>query len=235
MTSAVPRQSLLRRMPGFCVKLATHPVRTILSKADRLSYLLESLRMRVCGESIFRRRRDLAEASSCPIDMIRKAKELWNPQSVVDVGCGTGKAADYWRETGVPRVVGIEGSLVAIEVNKRPDLTILADLSKPLDLSSHFDLAYSVEVAEHIHPRHATTFVRNLVHLSDRILITAARPGQGGLGHLNEREPKYWEALFGAKGLVRNRSAEDAIKSVCDLYADNVMVYERPPISRQGG
>jgi SAM-dependent methyltransferase len=216
-----------RKIPRLFVQLLTHPGKTIKSKTDRLFYLGESLRMRIVGSSIFRRKRDLAEASSCPIAMIRKARDMWNPRSVVDVGCGAGKASDFWRELGTTEVIGVEGSRTAIEANSRPDLIVQADLSRPLALGRKFDLVYTVEVAEHIHPALAAVFVRNLVSLGDRILITAARPGQGGLGHLNEREPEYWEALFEAEGCRRNRAAESEIKKLGDMYHENLMVYEK--------
>jgi len=34
------------------------------------------------------------------------------------------------------------------------------------------------------------------------VAFSAAIPGQGGVGHVNEQWPDYWEALFAAKGYV---------------------------------
>jgi len=74
------------------------------------------------------------------------------------------------------------------------------DLSEPVHLPERFDLAISLEVAQHLPPRAAQTFVASICRLSDLVVFGAAIPGQSGTGHVNERWPSYWAALFDAQG-----------------------------------
>jgi SAM-dependent methyltransferase len=214
---------LISKVGRYGSKLLRHPVTTIRGIPDSI----ESLRMRYRGDSIFRRPSDVASASTCPTRMIDKAIELWHPHSVLDVGCGIGRAMDYFIERGVTDAIGLEGSPLARSMAKDPDLIRETDLSKPLDLGRRFDLAYTVEVAEHIHPDYADVFVANVVRHSDRVLMTAARPGQGGMGHLNEQEPAYWYRKFADAGYRPDEPAREAIRELKDAYHENVLVFVR--------
>ena len=119
-------------------------------------------------------------------------------RSAVDVGCGVGTWLSVLQERGVLDVTGYDGDWV--------DSTLLEidrirfqprDLSKPLPVpAERFDLAISLEVAEHLHAEHATTFVESLANQSDFILFSAAIPHQGGTHHVNEQWPDYWLELF---------------------------------------
>ncbi len=70
------------------------------------------------------------------------------------------------------------------------------DLSRPLRLERRFDLAVCLEVAEHLPESLAERLVSDLVKLAPVVLFSAAIPGQGGTGHLNERFPSYWAEHF---------------------------------------
>jgi hypothetical protein len=67
---------------------------------------------------------------------------------------------------------------------------------KPFSLSERFDLAISLEVAEHLPRRSASGFVRSLCQLAPIVLFSAAVPGQGGEHHVNEQWPEYWRQAF---------------------------------------
>src|ERR1039458_2823126 len=78
---------------------------------------------------------------------------LFRPQSVVDVGCGIGTWAAEFRRQGVPEVMGIDGAYVDKSQLRIPESSFLSrDLARPLALRQTFDLAISVEVAEHLSP-----------------------------------------------------------------------------------
>ncbi len=51
-------------------------------------------------------------------------------------------------------------------------------------------------MAEHLSPERADSFVEDLTGLSDIVLFSAAIPGQGGEGHINEQFLSYWEEKF---------------------------------------
>ena len=125
-----------------------------------------------------------------------------HPRSIVDVGCGAGAWLEVWiRALGRTDVAGIDGSYVEEDQLLIPGHLFQArDVSEPFELSRRFDLAMALEVAEHLEPARSEGFVDNLVRLSDRVLFSAAPPGQGGLNHINERPYGYWKALFEGHG-----------------------------------
>jgi SAM-dependent methyltransferase len=124
------------------------------------------------------------------------------PQSVVDVGCGAGAWLEVWtRMLGKTDILGIDGDYVDEDQLFIPKHLFQArDVSAQIDLPRTFDLAMALEVAEHLPPPKSEQFVDNLVRLSDRVLFSAAPPGQGGRHHINERPYDYWKELFERRG-----------------------------------
>lgn len=123
--------------------------------------------------------------------------EIIRPASVVDVGCGLGQWLAEFRAAGVPDVFGVDGSYVDRgRLQIEPDRFQAHDLSRPLDLGRRFELAMSLEVAEHLPESAAGAFVASLVRLAPVVLFSAAVPNQGGDGHLNEQWPEYWRDKF---------------------------------------
>ena len=129
--------------------------------------------------------------------------ELIKPHSVVDIGCGLGTWLKAFAEQGAKEILGIDGDYIDIKKLYIPAASFLAhDLSAPLLLNKKFDLAISLEVAEHLPADKAELFIRNLTTAADIILFSAAIPGQGdiGIGHENEQWPEYWQNLFRRHG-----------------------------------
>jgi SAM-dependent methyltransferase len=127
--------------------------------------------------------------------------EWLRPRSVVDVGCGLGAWLSVFREHGVERTVGLDGAWVDLSRLKIPPTTFrVVDLAAPPVLDESFDLVVSLEVAEHLPPESADSFVAFLTQLGSVILFSAAVPGQGGTRHRNEQWPEYWTRLFAARG-----------------------------------
>lgn len=160
--------------------------------------------------------------------------DLLNPTSVVDVGCGLGSWLAVFRDYGVERILGIDGEWVDQTTLKIPiDCFIARDLSAPLRLDERFDLVVSLEVAEHLPRESAATLVDSLTSLGSTVLFSAALPGQGGTGHVNERWPDYWARLFGERGYapidcVRGKVWTD--ERVDFWYAQNTLVFAREEI-----
>lgn len=117
--------------------------------------------------------------------------------SVVDVGCGAGTLLRAFLDRGVPNVRGLDADWVAADQLAIPrDSFTTVDLERGIGTPGHFDLAVSLEVAEHLSPSRASSFVAELAGLSDHVLFSAAIPGQGGVGHINEQWQSYWVRLF---------------------------------------
>lgn len=154
--------------------------------------------------------------------------ELIRPRSVVDVGCGTGLWLATFAQHGVVDYLGVDRfappGLLAIP----RDRFIEADLTHPLELGRVFDLAISLEVAEHLPDGSASRFIESLTRLAPVVLFSAAIPGQGGTNHVNEQWPDYWSCLFAARGfdpidIVRPRIWHN--ESVELWYAQNTILY----------
>ncbi len=123
--------------------------------------------------------------------------DLLQPRSIVDVGCGDGTWLAVFRRFGIQDLLGIDGEYIDRSILQIPEeLFQTADLSRPLVLPRKFDLAVSLEVAEHIPQGCATGFVESLTRLAPVILFSAAIPFQGGVRHVNEQWPDKWAELF---------------------------------------
>jgi SAM-dependent methyltransferase len=152
-----------------------------------------------------------------------------NPKSVIDVGCGIGSWLSVFKECGIEDVLGVDGQWVDKNILMIPrEQFVTSDLEKPIKIDRRFDLVVSLEVAEHIHPEHASRFVKSLVDLGPVILFSAAIPLQVGKHHVNEQWPDYWVQHFNEHGYV----VVDAIRKRIwqnDLveywYAQNILIF----------
>ena len=123
--------------------------------------------------------------------------KLLNTKSVVDVGCGTGTWLKIFEANGVQDILGIDGNYVDQKLLKIDfDKFIAYDLETFFKSEKKFDLAISLEVAEHLSIDSADVFVQTLSGLSETIIFSAAITNQGGQNHINEQEPKYWIEKF---------------------------------------
>ena len=159
------------------------------------------------------------------------AESLPPIKSAVDVGCGTG----YWLQTlkanhQTETVKGIDGRWVDRQYLKIQEEDFLeADMAKALpDMKQRFDLAISLEVAEHLPPERANEFVNYLTTLSDFVLFSAATPSQSGTNHLNEQWQDYWADIFEKKGyvpfdIIRPKVWNDV--KVVGQYKQNTVLY----------
>jgi SAM-dependent methyltransferase len=151
--------------------------------------------------------------------------------SVVDFGCGQGAWMAEWRARGIADVTGVDGSYVdPANLLVPADSFIAHDLTRPIALGRRFDLVQSAEVAEHLPPAAAPTFVDNLTAHGDVVLFSAAAPGQGGEHHVNEQPYEYWHRLFAVRGFelldfVRPQLAGD--RSIEPWYRYNTLVFVR--------
>ena len=104
---------------------------------------------------------------------------------------------------GAKKVLGIDGSWVPKKLLMIDETEFLpADLEESVSVSDKFDLAISVECAEHLSHKAADGFVASLCKASDIILFSAAHPGQGGDHHVNEQPMTYWGEKFQQHGFL---------------------------------
>lgn len=143
-----------------------------------------------------------------------------NVKRIIDCGCGDGDLVNEFLNMGLD-AYGIEGTFNCEEVLKMPlQKLIVADLRLPLHSRiGEYDVALSLEVAEHIEEEFADTYVSNLCRLSDRVLISAAPPGQGGHGHVNCQPAIYWVAKFFDQRFQFNSVMTETLKNALKPWA----------------
>ncbi|MEO8047509.1 MAG: polysaccharide deacetylase family protein, partial [Nitrospirota bacterium] len=103
-------------------------------------------------------------------------------------------------------------------------------LDTPLKLDRTFDLVVSLEVAEHLPPESARTFIASLTDLGSVVLFSAAIPLQGGTNHVNEQWPSYWAQLFQERDYLAIDCLRKKIwnnEHVEPWYAQNILVFVR--------
>jgi SAM-dependent methyltransferase len=130
--------------------------------------------------------------------------QLLKPHSLLDVGCGLATWIAAGKELGVTDVLGVDGDFVDRSLLKVPEHQFMAlDLRLPFDLGRSFDVAISLEVAEHLPESSADGLIDSLCRHADKIVFSAANPGQdGGQNHINCQWSAYWEAKFRERGYL---------------------------------
>jgi SAM-dependent methyltransferase len=154
-------------------------------------------------------------------------------RSLADVGCGTGTFAAEFARRGV-RVTACEYSPRARRWAERQGIVCV-----PFDVSKStqpppgcpVDVAMSLEVAEHIPVALADAFVQVMCGASRQVFFTAAHPGQGGQGHVNEQPQAYWISKFVARGFAHDQAASALASQrltalgAADYLAANIMIF----------
>lgn len=149
--------------------------------------------------------------------------------SAVDFGCGVGTWLAVLKEKGVDDIRGLEGPWVEQALLKisKEELSQV-NFEEGVKLDKKYDLAITLEVAEHLKPKTAGSFVESLTEASDFVMFSAAIPFQGGTNHVNEQWPDYWVEHFTDKGYVlldfiRMKIWDD--QSIPVWYRQNILMF----------
>jgi len=155
-------------------------------------------------------------------------KDNLNPQKVLDLGCGPGTYVECFRDQGV-NAIGYDTDVRVKDKNYLVCKSLF-------DVDETGDVVLCMEVAEHIDSSENLNIVQSMTKTlsTGGILIwTAAKPGQGGVGHINCQNKIYWEALFATQSLKRCLDIEEQLAdSMKDGYhmgwfVQNLLVYKR--------
>lgn len=160
--------------------------------------------------------------------------DRFHPCAVIDVGCGTGALLEAFRNLGCD-VRGREYSDAGLAYCRRRDLLVEKfNIEKDcIANGEQYDLAVSFEVAEHLPSWSADRYVELLCGLAPLVVMSAATPGQGGHGHINEQSHAYWIEKFRERSYPMDEIASRHLSSqwnasgVASWYCDNVMVFKR--------
>ena len=150
---------------------------------------------------------------------------------VIDVGCGIGTFLKVAKAHGATHIKGVDGDWVNQDELVIPEIHFESmDLNSPTLMNEQYDLAITLEVAEHLPRDSAAPFVHWLCNLAPVILFSAAIPGQGGVGHKNEAWQSYWVDIFENEGfepldIIRPEIWND--KDIYFWYRQNILVFSK--------
>ena len=135
--------------------------------------------------------------------------------SFIDVGCGSGAFAAEFTRQGL-RTIGLEHSRHGVELARRQGVDCRPfDVAGPVagQIREMADLVYSFEVAEHVPASLANSFVHFMTCLGPLVIFTAAQPGQGGIGHINEQPLNYWREKFERAGFRQSIAETETLRA----------------------
>jgi hypothetical protein len=151
--------------------------------------------------------------------------------TVADVGAGSGKYSEWLNDTGLVTAYAFDGSPDVELVTKGRVLS--ADLGRPLNLWRRFDWVLCLEVAEHVQPDLTPTFLGNLdAHAEHGVVLSWARPGDEGLGHMNpQSEQEVLKLIQEHTSLYLDRPRTEQLRAAAGLpaLAESVLVLTRHP------
>ena len=153
-----------------------------------------------------------------------------NTKSIIDFGCGSGgwlgTAYKHYPDT---EILGLDGEWVDIKSLLFPHEFFRAtDLTQQINPDKKYDLAISLEVAEHIEEQYANVFIHNICSHSDIVLFSAAIPLMGGTHHVNEQWPSYWIKKFKDEGFEVMDCLRPLFwnnKKINACYKQDMMIY----------
>lgn len=160
------------------------------------------------------------------------------PASILEFGCGLGLYCDFFKtQLDTKKVFGIEpepmgGVFETPNGPKQLAIDIFTD-RHPEPLEQKFDLVMSIEVAEHIpREKHELLFDFLVSHTDNWIVFSGARVGQGGHGHIAERDEEDWKNEFLKRGMIFQEILTRNIRLACNEkninHRQNLMVFRRP-------
>lgn len=177
----------------------------------------------------------LVAKRNAPIFAAAVARAYPEAKTVADVGSGTGTFAKALTREG-KMVDAFEYSFVGRTVSrllgvKASELDVTR--KEPVAPPKKYDLAFSLEVGEHIPTPFSGSFVEILCSLSDTIIFTSAQPGQSGHGHINCQTKSFWVDLFQEHGYQVNKEKTPELLSLLEhprlssFIRNNLVIYSK--------
>jgi SAM-dependent methyltransferase len=142
--------------------------------------------------------------------------------AVLELGCGSGRHLEHLREQGYTDLSGIDINDASFEVMAEhyPELAETGSFhTGPIEevlpgmADGAFDVVYSVETLQHVHPDDESVF-GEVVRVADDLLITAENEGNSpergrgdaNVSHVHDEFPLYhrnWKEVFSDLGLAQ--------------------------------
>ncbi len=157
--------------------------------------------------------------------------KYYQPNSIIDVGCGAGAWLKAWLDIEVKKIKGLDMySLMSENLLISKENIEVINLNEYQNINDEkYDLVMSLEVAEHLQQEKSENFVKLLVSFGEVILFSAAIPHQPGTEHINCQPLKFWVNLFAKEGyhcfdiLRKDLMESDTFKTW--WYAQNILIF----------
>jgi hypothetical protein len=153
---------------------------------------------------------------------------------IIDVGCGRCDYINYLWDSD-RYVAGVDGNPATIKLSEH---AMVHDLSTPLPSSFPKSMTVmSLEVGEHLPKVHEKVFLDNVtsrVIPGGTLVLSWAKPGQGGLGHVNEQPNSYIIDRVVERGFVHLPAESTRLRKVSRLwwFKDTIMVFQRSLVNK---
>jgi SAM-dependent methyltransferase len=165
--------------------------------------------------------------------MAATIRRLFEPKSVIDVGCGAGNLLAQLKQDGL-EVRGLEYSDTNIARCREKSVPVdKLDLETGGTVNGTSDITISFEVAEHLPEPAADNYVRIITQFSPIVVMSAATVGQGGLDHVNEQPHEYWIEKMNVSGFDYDKEISQQVRSewkqkgVAYWYTNNIMIFRK--------
>ena len=111
------------------------------------------------------------------------------------------------------------------------------DLSIPQYGLPLYDYIISIEVAEHIPKKYENIYLDNLFrHAKEGIILSWARPGQGGHSHVNNKSFENIKKIMEGNGFEHDAISSSILQKSCSVgfeyFSDNINVFKRKQIDK---
>ena len=154
--------------------------------------------------------------------------ELFQPDSVIDVGCACGEWLSVFIEKGIDNIYGVDGEWIDKRLLRIPEKHYIShDLLEPFNIDKKFDLILCLEVAEHLPIYSSDVLINTLTRLGPVIVFSAAIPYQGGNHHINEQWQSFWADKFRDKGYKVIDCLRELLwdKPISFWYSQNILIF----------
>ena len=150
------------------------------------------------------------------------------PTKTMDLGCGPGMFVYSLRDNDV--------DAVGLDVDERVIGKEHLKYESMFEPQSQYDLVSCIEVAEHIDTEMNDKIVEsvcNTIKYKGKLIWSAAKPGQGGVGHINCQTKDFWSDKFTNGGLTRNFELENKLRAYLKegvymgWFLQNFMIFDK--------
>lgn len=148
-------------------------------------------------------------------------------RSVGDFGCGLGTYVKTFRQNKI-KAFGFDGNPCTPELTN--GVCEVFDLAEPKEFEERFDWIICLRVGELIKKKYEDIFINNLHNNNNSgIILSWAKKGQGGEGHVNEQDNEYIKQKICDMGYMNDITTEQYLRENASAwwFKETIMVFRK--------